>query len=200
MNYKLFSALSFVAGAAIGSVVTWKLVKTKYEQIAQEEIESVKEVYSRKKTPPSIDECVDEIIRQTDDKPDVVEYAARIANLGYDHDETEKESKEIDKIDREEDEDSMRDKPYVISMEEYDESEYNAETLTLYADGVLTDWRDDIIDDVEDMVGQDAIDNFDKYADPDTVYVRNDARELDYEIQRDYRNYSDVYGDESAED
>ena len=36
----------FTAGAAIGSVVTWKLVKTKYEQIAQEEIDSVKEEYA----------------------------------------------------------------------------------------------------------------------------------------------------------
>ena len=48
MNRKtLVKAFIFVAGAAIGSAVTWKVVKNKYEQITQEEIKSVKEEYSR---------------------------------------------------------------------------------------------------------------------------------------------------------
>ena len=38
----------FVAGAAIGSVATWRFVKTKYEQIAEEEIESMREYYDGK--------------------------------------------------------------------------------------------------------------------------------------------------------
>ena len=41
----LGKVLLFTAGAAIGSAVTWMLVKTKYEKIAQEEIDSVKEEY-----------------------------------------------------------------------------------------------------------------------------------------------------------
>ena len=32
--------ISFIAGATIGSVVTWYLTKTKYQQIADEEAES----------------------------------------------------------------------------------------------------------------------------------------------------------------
>lgn len=47
MNQKLINVLMFTAGAAIGSLVTWKVVKAKYEQIAQEEIDSVKETWSR---------------------------------------------------------------------------------------------------------------------------------------------------------
>lgn len=43
MNKTLFGVIAFAAGAAIGSVVTWKVVKTKYEQIAEEEIQSVKD-------------------------------------------------------------------------------------------------------------------------------------------------------------
>ena len=38
---------SFLIGATVGSVTTWKLLKTKYEQIAQEEIDSLKDVYSK---------------------------------------------------------------------------------------------------------------------------------------------------------
>lgn len=43
MNKTLFGVIAFAAGAAIGSVVTWKVVKTRYEQIADEEIASVKD-------------------------------------------------------------------------------------------------------------------------------------------------------------
>ena len=42
---KLTNILIFTTGVSIGSVVTWKLLKTKYEQIAREEIDAVKEIY-----------------------------------------------------------------------------------------------------------------------------------------------------------
>ena len=48
MSNALSNLLLFVTGAAVGSVVTWKLVKTKYEQLANEEIESVKAVFNRR--------------------------------------------------------------------------------------------------------------------------------------------------------
>ena len=196
MNYKLYSLLSFVAGAAIGSVVTWKLVEKKYQQIAEEEIESVKEVYASKK--PSLDECADEIIRQTaDDKPDVMEYAAKIAELKY-AGEVARGEVEPENTEGKEEEDSMEDEPYVISFEDYEEGDYNQETLTLYADGVLTDWYGEVID-PEEYIGKDAFENFDKHADGDTVYVRNDVKEIDFEVQRDLRKYAELYPDESTE-
>ena len=51
MNKTVFGVLTFAAGAVIGSAVTWKLVKTRYEQIAQEEISSVKDYYGKKFEP-----------------------------------------------------------------------------------------------------------------------------------------------------
>lgn len=95
----------------------------------------------------------------------------------------------------------MRDEPYVITAEDFEDGEgYEPETLTLFADGVLTDWYNEVIDDVEDTVGQYVISNFDDLADGDTVYVRNESRMTDYEIQRDYRKYSEVFPNESTED
>ena len=44
----LIKGMIFLAGGAIGSLVTWKLVKTKYEQIADEEIDSMREYYTIK--------------------------------------------------------------------------------------------------------------------------------------------------------
>ena len=41
--------LYFVTGAAIGSVVTWKLIEKKYKDLADEEIESVKETFKNRK-------------------------------------------------------------------------------------------------------------------------------------------------------
>lgn len=46
-NKSLFS-LAFIIGAATGSVATWYLLKDKYEALAQEEIDSVKEVFLRR--------------------------------------------------------------------------------------------------------------------------------------------------------
>ena len=48
MSNKLFGVFMFIAGAAAGAAVAWKLTKTKYEQIAEDEIDSVKEVFSRR--------------------------------------------------------------------------------------------------------------------------------------------------------
>ena len=39
---------TFVTGLVIGSVVTYVVVKDKFEKIAQEEIDSVKEVFGRR--------------------------------------------------------------------------------------------------------------------------------------------------------
>lgn len=47
MNSKRWVLLAFIAGAGIGSVCTWQLLKRKYEQIAQEEIDSVKSNWGR---------------------------------------------------------------------------------------------------------------------------------------------------------
>ena len=48
MNQTFSNLFIFATGAAIGSLVTWKLLKTKYQQIANDEIESVKSVFSRR--------------------------------------------------------------------------------------------------------------------------------------------------------
>ena len=45
---KATNFILFVFGASIGSVMTWAYIKKKYERITQEEIDSVKEVFSRK--------------------------------------------------------------------------------------------------------------------------------------------------------
>jgi hypothetical protein len=168
--------VAFTAGAAIGSVVTWKLLKTKYEQIAQEEIDSVKEVFARHRKPAVED--------SEDDEEPKEEYENRVSEYGY----TNVPSKETDKP-------SKSDRPYVISPEEFGSNEdYECISLTYYADGVLTEYgSEEPIDDVDDMVGLDSLNEFGEFED-DCVRVRNDAKKHDYEILLDEKKYSDVFG------
>ena len=63
--------------------------------------------------------------------------------------------------------------------------------MNYYADGVLADDFDVVIDDVENTVGEDSLTHFGEYED-DSVFVRNDERELDYEILKDMRRFEDI--------
>ena len=78
---------SFLIGAGVGSITTWKLLKTKYEQIAQEEIDSVKDVYSKnyRNNEEDNEDIPDEQnpINEIDDKPDLSIYTAKLKEQGY---------------------------------------------------------------------------------------------------------------------
>ena len=188
MNSILTKVAIFAAGAAAGSAVTWKLLKTKYEQIAQEEIDSVKERFFASKNNDDANETKDEAVEYTlgtSQKPDIREYAAKLQEEGYSTDYngiTTETKKEVADVER----------PYTISPDEYGElDDYEMISLTYYADDVLADDMDEIVEDVDSVVGKDSLETFGEY-EKDSVFVRNDERKCDYEILRDARNYSDV--------
>jgi hypothetical protein len=180
--------MMFVLGVAVGSVVTWRYVEKKYEQIAQDEIDSVKEVFSKREA--EFTENTEARIKADNakEKPSVIEYAARLSEHGYTNysdlvDEKPEEVKE---------EPMSVDKPYVIAPEEFgDLDDYETISLTYYADQILADDNDVIVDDVEDVVGFDSLNSFGEYED-DSVFVRNDRLKCDYEILLDQRKYSSV--------
>lgn len=125
MNRNVSDFLIFAAGATIGSVVTWQLLKKKYEQIAQEEIDSVKEVFSRnqEKEQPAEEEPVLEPYPDEFDDEDVQEQIDIIESEGY---APQGENKPA--------------KPYVISPDEFGEiDDYEQVSLTYFIDGTLAD-------------------------------------------------------------
>lgn len=72
---------------------------------------------------------------------------------------------------------------YIITPEEYASREgYEAESLYYYKNGVLTDEDDNVIPNMEEMVGEDAVNHFGEYEE-DVIHIRNDDLETDYEIQ-----------------
>lgn len=190
MNGTLSKVFIFAAGAAIGSAVTWKILKTKYERLAQEEIDSVKEVYEKRYedrcelvTDPTYTEiAVNEDTMEGELDPVTVEYEDILADNGYTTETTPTKKEATDTK-----------KPYVIAPEDFGENDdYEITSLTYYADGILTDDADDPIDDIDLFVGKESLTHFGEYED-DSVYVRNDKFKCDYEILLDSRNYSDLY-------
>lgn len=180
MNNGIKTIFTFITGAAVGSAVTWYFVKTKYEQIAQEEIDSVIEVYSKKANNNSEE-------KEDEKTPSLKETQTKmVLDLGYAPDENEEEggSEEV-----------KHDKPYIISPDEFAYSDdYEQISLTYYADGILADdTSDDVVEDIENTVGTDFPNHFGEYEE-DTVYIKNDRLKCAYEINRDDRGYSDVTG------
>ena len=178
MNNTTASILTFIAGAAIGSVATWAIVKKKYEKIAQEEIQSVKDVYARRNETKNVETVVEDTVEFTDEERD--EYVNISQSQSY--------------VSPDDLQTLAYDKPYVVSPYEFGELEdYDRFTLTYYADGFVTDENDCLLEDIENHIGFESLSHFGEYSeDPDTVYVRNDRLKCDYEILRDERKYEDI--------
>ncbi len=153
----------FAVGITAGSAVTYIALKEKYEILAQEEIASVKETFR---------ENLSKIKEQEKMNTD---YETIIHNYISNNDEKEEKD--------------STDKPYVISPDEFGEfEEYEIITLTYYSDDILTDDCDEPVENIDEVVGLEALTHFGEYED-DAVYVRNDRLKCDYEILRDDRQH-----------
>lgn len=185
MSSKVSLVIVFVIGVAAGSAGTWQYVKKKYEQIAQEEIDSVKETFARLESERKGEMAVKTAAENLKDseKPGITEYAAILQRTGYtDYAGTKQKGEEGEPVET----------AYVISPEEFGEDEeYERISLTYYADKVLADENDEMVEDVDDAVGFESLNHFGEYED-DSVYVKNNARKCYFEILLDERSYSEV--------
>lgn len=203
MRNTLSSVFIFAVGAVVGSAVTWKFVKTKYEQIAQEEIDSVKEAFTGK-TPNKLEwdhsgskpigkvESVAERgdgVEVTVSQLDLKDYAEQLQDMDY-VDYSSNSRPNVEPKQKKVEEDAV--KPYTIDPDEFGHDGYSATFLTYYADGVLAyDDNDEIIEDVGSIVGDNFSEHFGDYED-NVVHIRNEEEQRDYEITKDLRKYTDV--------
>lgn len=192
--------LIFVGGVAVGSIATFFVVKDRFQKICDQEIGETRAMYQDKikkleKEKANIvnEEPEAEVIKDIDipgpaekklavRNPDLKEIAASmIHEEGYSPEPVAAIRKKLDE-------------PYVISPDEFGDLDYECISLTYYEDNILADDDDEIIDDILDTVGSDALDAFGREDGEEefTVHVRNDARKCDYEICRDFRKYDDV--------
>jgi len=186
MNKKISNILSFSVGVIAGGVAgyfgTKKYLEAAFEEDLHDQIEDVKHYYSllRKEgdfsSPEAAKETLSQVVRQYQfDQPE-------------DPANDEIEEPQEEKIDTE--------NPYIVSLEEFMEERQDLDkiTLTYYeGDDVLTDDRDVAILDYEKNIGNDALSKFGHLSkDPNVVYVRNEKLEIDYEILKDHRSFSEA--------
>ena len=213
MNKSIFGVIGFVLGAAAGSLVTWKLIEKKYMDMADDEIRSVKEMYRSKIVNPEVlDEKNDDVFvarkgpeftvsmeltdegkqlvdklneltatyTSTDEKPDYTVYSQAKEKHNV-FDDAMPEEPEV-----------KHDAPYIIDPTEFGEfSEYEQRELTYYKDGVICENDTDMIDPYDILGDIDVADHFGEYEN-DRVFVRDDKRQVDYEILRDERTFMEV--------
>ena len=189
MNSTLSKVFMFAAGAAIGSVVAWQITKRKYDRLIDEEIESVKEAFSRysyrgAEQPSEVEaetSTSDQITMDFEEKSDEPQDYEKYSKA-YNQVKSNTDNKEVKPMD----------KPYVIPPEDFgEEGDYEIKSLTYYADGVLTDDWDNVIEDIDELIGEESLTHFGEYED-DSVFVRDDQMKIDYEILRDVRNFADI--------
>ena len=173
MNKGIIGFISFAVGGIAGFTVANKLMKDKYEQIVQDEVDSVKAAF-RKERPVSEKES--EPPKPTEE--DRRKYSQYVFDLGYSEEKTP----------------VTPSAPRIIRPEDFgDQDGYDEISLTYYSDGVVTDDNDRPMsdDEIEETIRKESLTHFGEYED-DSVFVRNDRLKADYEILMDQRTYASV--------
>ncbi len=165
-----YYVLAALTGSAVGALLARFYFKKKYADIAEEEINSVKDAFDERKKDKTAEEQHEVTTEERTHYNDYIrDYVEEIPQ-------------------------QPSDLPYVISPNELDEyDDYETISLTLYADGTLTDDNDEILseDEIEEIIGKDSLNHFGEYEE-DSVFVRNDARKCDYEILKSLEDYAEV--------
>lgn len=188
MNDKLSSVIIFCGGVFIGGFITWDFFKTKYEKIADEEIASVKETFKHREPRPDKNYKVEESLKGNDAYINIID-SNSYRNYSNTAIETNKKGGTAD---------MELKQPYVITPEQYEDNvDYTKVSLTWYNDEVLEDDWGNVLD-PDDVIGSDALKTFGQY-EKDSVFVRDDDEQIDYEVLLDTRSYKETYGHDPVE-
>ena len=188
MNDKLSSVIIFCGGVFIGGLLTWDFFKIKYEKIADEEIASVKETFEHREPRPDKNYKVEESLKGNDTYINIID-SNSYRNYSNTAIKTDKKGGTAD---------MELKQPYVITPEQYEDNvDYTKVSLTWYNDEVLEDDWGNVLD-PDDVIGSDALKTFGQY-EKDSVFVRDDDEQIDYEVLLDTRSYKETYGHDPVE-
>lgn len=183
---KIKGLLIFAAGAVAGTVAGIGISKRHFEAIAAQEINEVRDYY--RKANKELEEQKEEQKEEQENtkKEEIVEETIEEYNNIIKHGNY-MTTEEID-----EEDDYSDDEPYIIDPSEFgNNGNYATQTCTYFADGVLVDDVDEVIEDPETLVGNLHVDIFRDF-DATSVYVRNDWMKMDFEILKDDWFWSDL--------
>lgn len=177
--------LIFAAGLAVGAVAGALVVKNKVLADAKAEVEEVREYYRSKQQEKGVKE-VEETKEEVEEVEETKEEAVKFDKNTYVNYNKMAREYQTSK------DSTFADDPYIIDPEEFGENpEYDTMTLTYFADGVLVDDVDDLVDEPDVVVGLENLKVLGDYG-ATSVYVRNDIYRTDYEVIKDDWNYSDI--------
>lgn len=199
MNCKFTNVIVFAVGAAIGSAVTYAVMKPKYERIIQEEVDAFKKDFI---------ECMTDM-QDTDDEEPVDEDEERPRQIDWadledldEEDDFDPDAEELNEyaeiIKHYANEEGgavevVKD-PYVISPYDFGEMDgYKTVSLTYYSDKILENEEHKIVTNIDRLIGAGSLNTFGEYED-DSVFVRNERLRTDFEILKDYRTYTEATG------
>jgi hypothetical protein len=215
MKGSIKGLLLFVAGSAIGSLVTAIVLKRDYrrleEEFTQERLESMKRDKMAQKGSKEHIEASGEGQKDETYVPEKItdldraryKKVTRKYTTVHTGDGRELPVAEDDAIEEKDKYERMSlervdsgDGPYVITLEQFTEEcdHYDKSTIYYYEDDdTLTDEGEEVITDVAVTIGDDALDNFGCGSeDPEVVYVRNDTYGTDYEVIRLSKSYAET--------
>jgi hypothetical protein len=180
MKKEVLYFATFAAGVAVGVLVSMKYFKTKYEQITEEEIESVKESLKKFKSKEPENKTKESSSDIPKDNLNDVVNKLDYTSFSKPSETTEKKEEKGDL-------------PYIIPPAQVGEDDYLCSTYILYADGVLADELNDRVDEeeLEYLIGSREVLNHIDDWNNNAVYVRNEFIKTDIEIIRSLDVYEE---------
>lgn len=208
MNKSVIFFLGIGAGGIIGGVVGFFLAKKKYEHLADEEVKSVKDTFSKYFEHDKVKEDklnhmpapeTSSVVQEEHKDTPIVDYSARYQSSINRY--SSSIPNERDKLPETSVVSGDPANIFIITPKEFNESEYNAVTLFYYKDGVLSNDNYEPLNAVEitSMIGDQALDSFGTYG-TDSVYVQNDNNKTVYEIILEDDNYTDIVTNDAPRD
>ena len=183
MKETLIRVAIFSVGVGVGVAVSMTYFDKKYQKLADEEIESCRQAFSKPKVVLVKDDKVESAkILEGDTAvssltPNVYSSSIQLETKAYSDYYAPKKVEEAETLSPKEDE------PFDISVDEYEEdTEFMKVTLNLYlSDGALVYEETEELADEGSTVGQENLDDFVR-TNFSSAYFRNPKNNIDYEV------------------
>lgn len=189
---KLYVFLAFVAGGVCGVLGTKTYFEDLYRRQYEEDLESVKKVWTYKK--PAEDNTKEDDKPVLDKEPrenEMYQYAKILQKKGYtNYSDTPVDTSEMTAPEVYTPPENYKD-PYPIPPDILGSDGYDQITLFYTEDKVLLNEDDTKLNDIEEVIGLESLNHFGEYEE-DVLYVRNERLRTDYEVLMDPRTYSQV--------
>jgi hypothetical protein len=204
VGYSLVGLSGILIGVGIGYKLAERRLASGFDDRLKKETEGMREFYQTIKKPYSTPQEAAAALIDVDSEPestaavvgDKIAYH-KIVKKQYptENDTVVDLPEQSDRVPTEEikHHNLFVEQPHIISQDEFmqNDSEYVQSTLTFYqADGVLTDEREKVIEDADEVVGIENMTRFGQdSSDPNVVHIRNGRLQMEFEVCLDESSY-----------